>query len=126
MQRAHMRLHCSDKRITVSIKILSIFITVFFHSGQEPCHRLHERIIVHDRIPLISLQPSFRTSIMFCKNQCFRIRFLDRFTEIFPELVIKLIAVSQICCHIQSPAIHIIWCRHPLLCHFQDIIIQFS
>ena len=46
-----------NKHICISQQILSKLVTVFLHSRQEPGYRLHKGIIVHNCIPLISLQP---------------------------------------------------------------------
>lgn len=113
VKASHMMLHCSDKSITVTVKILSVLIAVLFHSCKEPGYRLHERIIVHDSIPLITKKPALRISVMLSQNHGLRIRFPYCFAEFFPEMMVKLIAVPQICCHIQSPPIHIIRRRNP-------------
>ena len=126
MKGAHMRPHSCNKGLTVSIQIFPVFITVFLHTGQEPCHRFHKSIIIHDRIPLISLKPSLRIAIMLGKNECFRICLLDCPAEIFPELMIKLIAVSKIRCHVQSPAICTVRLGNPLPGYIQHILIKLS
>ena len=124
MQCTHMCFHSTDKRITISIEILSVLITMLLHACQEPGQRFHKSIIVHNSIPFISLKPSFRISIMFCQNNCIGICFFYRFPEIFPELMVKFIAVSQICCYIQSPSIYIVRRRNPFLSYMQNIVIK--
>ena len=126
MKRTHMCLHCTDKRLTVSIQILSVLITVLLHTGQEPGHRLHKSIIVHDRIPFIALKPAFRVAVVLCKDQRIRICLLDCLAEVLPELMIELIAVSKVRCNIQSPSIYAIRLRHPFARDIQDIVIKFS
>ena len=94
MKSTHMVLHSSDKGITVSKQILSVLITVFLHTGQEPGQWFHECIIVHDSIPFVTHQPAFRITVMLCQNDRIRVGCLDCLTEIFPELMVKLIAMA--------------------------------
>ena len=68
MKGSHMSLHSPDKGITVSIKVIPALITVLLHTGQEPGQRLHKCVIVHDRIPLITLQPALRVAVMLSQN----------------------------------------------------------
>ena len=125
MKRTHVILHCPDKSFTVSKQIFSVLITVFLHTSQEPCQRFHERIIVHNCIPFITLEPSFRITIMFSQNDCIRISSLNCFAEIFPEFMVKLIAVTQVCCHVKSPSIYVVRCRYPFLSYMKNIVIKF-
>jgi len=119
-----MGLHSPDKCFTVAQQIFTILITVLLHTCQKPGQRLHKRIIVHDCIPLIPLQPSFRIAIMLCQDNSIGIGLFYSLSEIFPELMVKLIAVAQVSSHIQSPSIHIVWCGNPLLSDPENIIIQ--
>ena len=104
----HMMCHRPDKVIDVTEKFFSGLITVLFHSCQKPCDRLHECIIVHDGIPLVTFKPVARIPVMFRKDQCIRIRIFHGCSEFLPEIMVIFIAASQICCHIQTPSIYII------------------
>ena len=83
-----MIFHSTDKTVTVSQHSLAVLIAVFFHTGQKPGNRLHECVIVHDGIPLISLKPTLGLSIVFGQNDCIWIGFFYIFPEISPELMI--------------------------------------
>ena len=124
MKCPHMSLHSPNKGITVSIKVIPALITVLLHARQEPGQRFHKGIVVHNRIPLIPLQPALRISVMLCQNDRIGICLLYSFPEILPELMVKFVAVPKICRHIQSPSIYIIRRRNPLLTNLQNLIIQ--
>ncbi len=49
--------HGAPKTVRVAQKVLPEVVAVLLHACQEPGHRLHEGIVVHDRIPFISLEP---------------------------------------------------------------------
>ena len=115
-----MMLHRPDKGLTVAIKVLPVLITVLLHSGQEPGYRLHKSVIVHNCIPLIAAKPAFRISVVFCKDHCIRIGFFYCPPELFPEVMVKIIAVAQICSYIQSPAVYVIRRRNPFSAHIKD------
>ena len=121
-----MIFHRLNEIIGIAAKFHSIFITVFFHSRQEPCDRLHKRIIVHHSIPLISLKPFTRITIMLRQNNGIWICRFYGLSELFPKFMIVFIAMSQICCNIKSPAINIIWRRHPFFPNGKNIIFQFN
>ena len=123
MKCPHMSLHSPNKGITVSIKVIPALITVLLHARQEPGQRFHKGIVVHNRIPLIPLQPALRISVMLCQNDRIGICLLYSFPEILPELMVKFIAVPKICRYIQSPSIYIIRRRNPLLTNLQNLII---
>ncbi len=61
---AHMVVHRAEKAVPIPIQALIIAVAVFLHARQEPGERLHERIVVHDGIPLVSLQPSAGIAIV--------------------------------------------------------------
>ena len=94
IKRRHMIRHRPDKTLTVSEKPLVKLITVLLHTREEPGNRLHKRIIVHHRIPLVALQPAHRIAVVLSQNNCLRIRLLHNAPELLPELVVKLRAVS--------------------------------
>ena len=48
------------KVLLISQQIIPVLIAVLLHTGQKPGQRLHKCIIVHHRIPLISLEPGAR------------------------------------------------------------------
>ena len=120
----HIMLHSTFKVLKLSDIFRFKIITVFLHSGKEPCHRLHKSIIVHNCIPLVSTQPVSRVAVMFCQNHCLWVGFLYGITEFSPELMVIFRTVSQICRNIQSPAIGIIRWRNPFCSHMKNIIMQ--
>ena len=120
-----MMLHGTDKGLTVTVEVFPVLIAVFLHSCQKPGHRLHKSVIVHNRIPLITQKPALRISVVFCKDHRIRISLFYRFSELFPEMVVKIIAVSQICSHIQSPSIYVIWWRNPFPANIKDCPAKF-
>ncbi len=67
--------HGITEALCISFQFLPVLIAVFLHTGQKPGNRLHKRIVVHHRIPLIALQPRAHISIMLSKNNCLRIVF---------------------------------------------------
>ena len=113
IKAGHIVAHGVRKGLAVPQQIRTVFIAVLFHTGQKPGYWLHKGVIVHHRIPFISLQPGIGISIMFRQNQGIRIRFFHRFSEFFPETVIVIGAVPQIRRHVQPPAVHIIRRRYP-------------
>ena len=125
IEAGHMILHCPDKAVTVSIHALIVFVAVLLHSGEEPGHRLHKGVIIHDGIPLVSFQPGPCISVMLCQNNGIGICFLYIFSEIPPELMIVRVTVSQISRHIQTPAVCIIRRGNPFSSYMHNVIIQF-
>ena len=120
----HVVRYWMTEGISIASKVSTFFITVLLHTGQEPGHRLHKCIVIHNRIPLFTIQPFCRIAIMFRKNQRIRIRFLYCLTKLLPKFMVIFVAVSQVCCHIQSPAIYIIWLRYPFSGNMQNILFQ--
>ena len=118
----HVVRHCAYKMIRISAKLLSHLITVFFHPRQKPCDWLHESVIIHNSIPLITLKPFTGISIMLRQNDGIWIRFFYYLTEFLPETMIILITLSKIRCYIKTPSIHIVGRRHPFLSNTQNII----
>ena len=102
-----MMLHSAPEAVRIAEKVFPIIVAVLLHSRQEPCHRLHKRIIVHDGVPFISLQPVARISVMLRQNDSLRVRFLYCLAELLPEIVVVLLTVSEIRRNVQSPAIGI-------------------
>ena len=98
---------------------------MLLHAGKKPGYRFHKRIIVHDRIPLVTLQPGGRITVMLCQNNCFRICLFHNFTEFSPELVIVLRGLSEVRCHIEPPSVRIIRWGNPFLRNIQNILLQF-
>ena len=49
--------HRSPKVVRIAPHILSVVVTVLLHPRQKPGHRFHKGVIIHDRIPLLALQP---------------------------------------------------------------------
>ena len=108
LHRCHMMAHHTDKMVCISPQILPSLITVLLHPGEKPCEWFHKCIVVHNSIPLITLKPFSWIPIMLGKDQRLRIGLLDGYAEFLPELMIKLVGITEICRHIQTPSIHII------------------
>ena len=119
-----MMIHSADKALFISQKILPVGVTVLLHTGQKPGDRLHKGIIIHHRIPFIPLKPGAGVPVMLRQNQRIRIRLLHRFSESFPEIMIKSTAVSQIRGNIQTPAVNIKF-PHPIAAHLAEILLYF-
>lgn len=86
--------HGSPEALCITEQILSVVIAVLLHTGEEPGHGLHERIVVHDSIPFVALQPVSGITVMLCQNDCLRIGLFYRFPEFLPEMMIELLAVT--------------------------------
>ena len=90
----HRALVCKQHIVPEGIRIAVAFfvasVTVFFHSREEKGDRLHKELVVHDGIPLVSLQPFPRVCIILGKDDRLRIGLLDRLAETLPEPVVKL------------------------------------
>ena len=54
---AHVIKHGLEKRLSIAVHIVVVFVAVFFHPGEEPGNGLHKSIIIHNGIPLIALEP---------------------------------------------------------------------
>ena len=110
--------------IPVSLQFRMVLVRVLFHSGQEIGDRFHKRIVVHDRVPLISQKPGLRFPVLLRQDNCLRIGLLDRLAESSPEFMIKCRRMSQISRHIQPPPVCIKGRRYPFFCNFKDIIAE--
>ena len=122
---AHIVLHGGAEAPRVSQKIRIEVIGVLLHPGEKPGHRLHERVIVHDSIPLVSAKPVSGIPVMLRYDHSVRVRRLHLMTECFPEPVVELGTVSQIRSHVQSPAVRVIWRGDPFPGHREDIGTEF-
>ena len=122
--QGHLVLHGIPETVRVPEHSLQVFVRVFFHAREEPGHRLHERVIVHDGIPLVAFEPAFRTSIMLRDDQRVWIRILDPLPELFPEAVVIGTRVAQVRCHIKAPAVSVKGLGNPLARDVQDIFLQ--
>ena len=125
LHTAHMVSHGVKKSLTISPYAPVITVAVFLHASQKPRDRFHERVVIHDRIPLISLQPGSRIPVVLRQNQRFRISLFYGLAEPAPEFVIVFCRVSQVGSHIQTPAINGIGRGYPLPGHVQYILHQF-
>ena len=121
----HVVPHGAHKVVRISPQICPPLITVLLHSCQEPGERFHKCIIVHDAVPLISLQPVDRVAIVFCQDQRIGVCALHFFSETLPEHMVIFIAAAQIRCDVQSPSIHIIRRRNPFLSYVHYILLKF-
>ena len=124
LHTAHMIFHCIKKCFPITPQAAVIAVTVLFHAGQEPCDRLHERIVIHDGVPLVAFQPGCRVTVMLCKNQHIRINLLHGLPEPAPERMVVFRGVAQVGCHIQTPSVNGIRRGHPLPCNIQYILYQ--
>ena len=118
----HMMGNGCHKVICIAQQFFPRFIAVLLHTRQKPGHRLHKRIIVHDRIPLISPEPFTWVAIMLRKNQRIWIGIFDGSAEFFPETMIIIIASSKIRRHIQTPSVYIIRWGYPFSSNIQNIV----
>lgn len=94
LHTAHVVLHGIEKCFSISPQAAVEAVAVLFHTSQEPCHRLHKGIIIHDRVPLVSLKPWGRIPIVLRKYQSLRIGFLYGLTEFAPEGMVVLGCVA--------------------------------
>ena len=120
----HMMHHCIFKCLRIPIHIFPVLIAVFLHTGQEPCKGFHKCIVVHQRIPLISLKPAVCIAVVFSQNQRVWIHFLYCPAELTPELMIILLGKAEIRRHIQTPAIHTVRRLQPFSCYIHNIFFQ--
>ena len=82
-QRVQERLRVIQKRRLTAIAVL-------LHAGQVPGDGLHKGIVIHDGIPLASLQPGGRVPVMLRVNHRVGVGLLHILPEIPPEFVVKL------------------------------------
>ena len=80
--------HGSPEIVGVIELVGAEIVTVLLHAGKEPGKGLHESIVVHDGVPLISLQPCCGRAVMLRQYYGIRIGFLNGLAEILPEFVI--------------------------------------
>ncbi len=109
-----------EEHLTVPAHRLVFRVGVLLHTGQEPGHRFHEGIVVHDGIPLVTLQPAERVAVVLGEDDGLRIRFFHHHAELLPEHVVVGRGVAEIGGDIETPAIDIIWCTHPLASDLED------
>ena len=121
----HVVRHGRLKSFKIVQQIAPEFIAVLFNTCHKPCHRLHERLIIHHSIPLCAVKPVRRIRIVLCQNDRFRIRLLDCFSEVAPELMIEIQRTPQIRRDVKAPAIRIIWRRDPFPADLHDILTKF-
>ena len=121
---AHMVAHGIKKCLSISPDPAVIAVTVLLHPRKEPGHRLHKGVIIHNRVPLISLEPAGRIPIVLRKDQHLRVHFFYRLAEPAPEFVVILSRMSKIRRHIQTPAIDGIGRRCPFSGYVQNILHQ--
>ena len=109
----HVVEHGPEEGLSVADQRRVVAVGMLLHTRQEPAHRLHKSIIIHDGIPLISPQPGIRIAVMLRQDHRLRIGLLHGTAEALPEVVIVGLAVSQVCRHIQAPAVTAIRRTHP-------------
>ena len=117
----HVVAHGLPEGIAVPDQVLAVDIAVLLHAGQEPGHRLHERVIVHDRVPFVTLQPVIGLAVMLRHNQSLGVRFFDRFPEHFPEIMVVIGSVPDVGCHVQAPAVRIVGGRYPFSAYVEYV-----
>ncbi len=105
-------------------QVFPVLLAVLLHSRQEPGHGLHKRIIIHNRVPLIALQPGGCVPVMLRIYHSLRVCFLHVAPEIFPEPMVKLRRQPQIRCHIQTPSVYVIRGRNPLPGNPHNVIVK--
>ena len=125
LKTGHIVFHGALKIADFPFQFRSRLITVLLHPRQKPGQRLHKRVIIHNRIPLIALfQPVLRIAVMFRQNNCIRIRRLYGLPEIAPESVIILRGVTKISRDVESPSVGIIGRRHPFCRNPHNIFVK--
>jgi hypothetical protein len=118
----HMVPHSPHKAIRISIQVPTVIIAMLLHARKEPCYWLHKSIIVHYRVPFLSIQPIPRASIMLGKNNSIWICLSYSFTKLFPKMMIKFRTMPQVRGNVQTPSIRVIRRRNPFSCNPKDII----
>ena len=122
----HMVPHGTGKYLSVAEQILSELVTVLLHACKEPGYRLHERVIVHDGVPLVPSEPFACIAIVFGKNERVRVDRFDRFSEFPPEIMIVILRMAQISSDVKPPSVDIVRRGSPFLSYAQDIIEQLA
>ena len=89
-ESGHMVVHRTLERIVITQKVSAELIAVLLNTAEKPCDRLHERIVVHDCIPLVALQPALRITIVLRQNDGIWVGLLYISPELTPELVVVL------------------------------------
>ena len=97
---------------------------MLLHSRQEPGYRFHKGVVIHHRIPLVTLQPGGWIAVMLRQNDGVGIGTFHASAEIPPETVVKIRGMAQIRRHIQPPAVRIEGWRNPFGGNPHDIFIQ--
>ena len=124
LHAAHVVAHGVEKVLAVPPQLPAEAVAVLLHSGQKPGKGLHERVVVHHRIPLVSLQPGSRVAVVLRQNQGVGIDLLDRAAELAPKLVVVLRRMAQVRRHVQAPAVHTEGRRYPAAGDIQYILHQ--
>ena len=124
-EAGHMMVHCPYKAVCIAVQVAPVIVAVLLHTCQEPCHRLHKGIVIHDRIPLFTVEPFPWRTIMLCQHYGIGICLPDSPSEFSPEIMVIFRTVSQIGCHIQTPSVCIIWGWHPFGCNPHYILKEF-
>ena len=114
----------SPENLRVAVALLIAGIAVFIHSGEEKSHRFHEELVVHDGIPLVSLQPFPGIHIVFRDDDRFGVGLLDSLAEPFPENMVEGLGIAQIRRHVQTPAVSAVRRGHPLAGDPKDILTE--
>ena len=117
-------LHGCPESVRVADKTGVIGVVVLLHACQEPGDRIHESLVVHDRVPLFAAQPVRRIHIVLGEDEGIGIRFFDHFAEALPEVVVEDLGMAKVRCHIQSPAVRVVGGRYPFGCHPKDLVAQ--
>ena len=117
--------HGTPETLCVSEQIFPVIVAVLLHSRQKPRHGLHKSIVVHYGIPLVAHKPVSRISVMLRNDDRIGIGEFDGPSEFFPESVVKFRRMTEVCGHVESPAVRIIGCAHPFAAYFHDVIGQF-
>ena len=91
--------------VRIAVALLVPAVAVFFHAGEEPCHGLHEELVVHDRVPLVALQPLPGIHVVFRDDDRLRVGLLDGLAEALPEAVVEFFGIAQVRGHVQAPAV---------------------
>ena len=88
----HKMAHSAYEVVCISPQVCSSLVTVFFHSGQKPRQRFHKRVIIHNAVPFVPLQPFSRIAVMLCQDQSFGICLFYFFAKTLPKHMVIFVA----------------------------------
>ena len=94
-------------------------VGVLLHARQEEGQRVHEGVVVHDRVPLVAAQPLGGVAVVLRDDEQVGVDGLHPASEFLPEQVVELPGLPQVSGHVQPPAVDGERGPRPLLRHLQ-------